>query len=322
MRALRTTQKKPGPTRPGMDRHKSAVDLQRPPERRPTYTRPWRKLLWLSQDYPDNYVDSSFLSQLRRNSTVTQYSYWKLVLDFSLMLMHFCDTAIVIIIFYGLYNYNWSPYTPLLICLFLTLTGYFIWDMLAHQNKLDRLERLLTLKSSLLIVFTILTLSPVLRSLTKSTSLDSIWALSTWLTCLNVICHNYEYDLAKDGKFELSVLLTNLLFANVIVLSSRLSLNMSVFCFILVLIEVYGLFPIFQHKLRRSLGFKECGILCLLYFCAVSILLFLVIRNHIIIFTWFLVNFFVLFFCPAYFIFLQQYKNELQGPWDPARPKI
>lgn len=30
----------------------------------------------------------------------------------------------------------------------------------------------------------------------------------------------------------------------------------------------------------------------------------------------------ILFCLPGYFLFLQKYKNELQGPWDPAKPII
>ena len=29
--------------------------------------KPWRKILYEIQDYPDNYVDESFLEQLRKN---------------------------------------------------------------------------------------------------------------------------------------------------------------------------------------------------------------------------------------------------------------
>jgi hypothetical protein len=28
---------------------------------------PWQKLLWVKQNYPDNYVDSTFLDELQRN---------------------------------------------------------------------------------------------------------------------------------------------------------------------------------------------------------------------------------------------------------------
>lgn len=31
----------------------------------------WRKILYEEQDYPDNYVDESFLDELRKNGEIT-----------------------------------------------------------------------------------------------------------------------------------------------------------------------------------------------------------------------------------------------------------
>jgi hypothetical protein len=31
---------------------------------------PWQKLLWVKQNYPDNYVDSTFLDELQRNGNL------------------------------------------------------------------------------------------------------------------------------------------------------------------------------------------------------------------------------------------------------------
>lgn len=52
-------------------------------------------------------------------------------------------------------------------------------------------QRLATAKSALLIYAALLGLSPILRSLTESTTSDSIWALSTWLLCMNVAFFDY-----------------------------------------------------------------------------------------------------------------------------------
>lgn len=52
-------------------------------------------------------------------------------------------------------------------------------------------QRLSTLKSAVLIYCALLGLSPILKSLTKSTTSDSIWAMSTWLMCINVFFFDY-----------------------------------------------------------------------------------------------------------------------------------
>ena len=52
-------------------------------------------------------------------------------------------------------------------------------------------QRLATTKSAILIYCALLGLSPILKSLTRSTTSDSIWALSCWLMCINVFFFDY-----------------------------------------------------------------------------------------------------------------------------------
>ena len=52
-------------------------------------------------------------------------------------------------------------------------------------------RRLATAKSGLLIYAALLGLSPILKSLTRSTTPDSIWAISTFLLCMNVAFFDY-----------------------------------------------------------------------------------------------------------------------------------
>ena len=52
-------------------------------------------------------------------------------------------------------------------------------------------QRLATAKSAILIYCALLGLSPILKSLTKSTSSDSIWAISCWLMLINIFFFDY-----------------------------------------------------------------------------------------------------------------------------------
>ena len=60
-------------------------------------------------------------------------------------------------------------------------------SILSPRNQ----QRLATFKSAVLIYCALLGLSPILKSLTESTSSDSIWAISTWLMCINIFFFNY-----------------------------------------------------------------------------------------------------------------------------------
>lgn len=60
--------------------------------------------------------------------------------------------------------------------------------------------RLGTIKSAVLIYFTLLGLSPILKSLTRSTSSDSIWAMSFWLLAVNIFFFDYSTENHRGGS--------------------------------------------------------------------------------------------------------------------------
>lgn len=398
--------------------------------RRSTGMAGWKKLLWLKQPYDDNYTDSSFLSQLKRNSTVVKYSYTKLMDDFSIIVLHLSIIMLTIVVFYGIYILKWNPIKPTLWSTIFTIIGFIIYvvTLKIRRNRelidlqqfkitqiyctspktdttlqldLINLEEYLTeppapnifetCKSSLLIILYLLTLSPVLKSLTNSTSSDSIWALSTWLCILNVMFNDYQIDFKKlslrEKKLHWSKLFhnnytgmspivtptttrsssptptrttfsqrdnnttildasvesanistrtnfnfqiehlqnsnfsTNIAVSNAIVLASRLPTNASAFSFILFCIQTSGLFPIFNNFTRRAelRGFHQ--------FQLISIVLIVdALVWHIFglgwLTLWIALHFMIIVIGPWYFLTLQKYKNELQGPWDPAQPIV
>ena len=140
--------------------------------------------------------------------------------------------------------------------------------------------RLKTFKSALLIYCALLGLSPILKSLTKSTSSDSIWALATWLLIINIFFFDYG-SLYVPGKNRTvlsstpstavpvdpsltpvnsalrappfpSSLSTNAALMASTVLASRLLTTTAVFSLTLFSIQVFGLFPVFRRHLRQE----------------------------------------------------------------------
>jgi phosphatidylinositol N-acetylglucosaminyltransferase subunit C len=67
----------------------------------------------------------------------------------------------------------------------------FPYDQTSSTFSPRNQQRLATAKSAILIYCTLLGLSPILKSLTKSTTSDSIWAMSCWLMCINVFFFDY-----------------------------------------------------------------------------------------------------------------------------------
>lgn len=65
------------------------------------------------------------------------------------------------------------------------------YDPPGSNLSLRNQQRLGTAKSAMLIYCALLGLSPILKSLTKSTTSDSIWAMSCWLMCINIFFFDY-----------------------------------------------------------------------------------------------------------------------------------
>ncbi|KIW88757.1 uncharacterized protein Z519_10804 [Cladophialophora bantiana CBS 173.52] len=155
--------------------------------------------------------------------------------------------------------------------------------------------RLKTLKSASLIYFALLGLSPILKSLTRSTSSDSIWALATWLLIINIFFFDYGslYLPKKPGNAGRvpgisnatatdpappqlsntfrpppfpSSLSTNAALMASTVLASRLMTTTAVFSLTLFSIQVFGLFPVF----RRHLHYNSFKLHLLLTFALVT----------------------------------------------------
>ncbi|KAF5209040.1 hypothetical protein E0198_004954 [Clavispora lusitaniae] len=266
----------------------------------------WKKLLYLRQPYPDNYTDASFLDQLKRNSTVAKYSYRKLFADFSVCSLYGSLLLLVNVNFTAIYSDLWRPPAPTLLASAFSLLVLLADVVTGRRHKFKAYAVLLSI---------LLLVSPVLRSLTESTSSDSIWALSCFLTCLNAACHKYALDPTQPYH---SILSTNLSFANGIVLASRLSSSTSVFCFLVFSIEVSVLMPVFDYRLRQNSQAAHYVLLAVVMFIVSSMLY--VVHGALMVFLYLLGIVFVSVFLPLYFVFLQKYKNELQGPWDTAKP--
>ncbi|KAJ5918313.1 hypothetical protein N7454_010688 [Penicillium verhagenii] len=188
-------------------------------------------------------------------------------------------------------------------------------------------QRLSTVKSAFLIYFSLLGLSPILKSLTKSTASDSIWAMSCWLLIMNIFSFDYGSGEGAGAttKFPAS-LSTNAAVMASTVLASRLPSTTHVFSLMLFSMEVFGLFPIFRRQLRQKSWTGHAMLTLALVIIAggavgmtlsggwASAIIGSVLGG--------ILTALVMGGCSWWLIGLQKYKNVVIGPWDPARPII
>ncbi|KAF2105123.1 GPI2-domain-containing protein [Rhizodiscina lignyota] len=200
------------------------------------------------------------------------------------------------------------------------------WDSepLAGSLSARNRQRLATAKSALLIYCALLGLSPILKSLTKSTSSDSIWTISCFLLIINVFF--FDYGGGVGAKFPASLSTNAALMAST-VLASRLTSTTHVFSLLLFSIEVFGLFPVFRRYLRHMSWWAHVALTVALTLGAGAGLSVIVTGGG-----WQaavggailggLGMSAAMGTCAMWLIGLQKYKNEIHGPWDPARPVI
>lgn len=188
-------------------------------------------------------------------------------------------------------------------------------------------QRLATIKSALLIYCCLLGLSPILKSLTKSTASDSIWAMSCWLMIINIFSFDYGSGegQADATKFPASLSTNAALMAST-VLASRLPSTTHVFSLTLFSIEVFGLFPVFRRQLRH-VSWTGHVLLTFSLVLSAGAGVGIVLRGGwaaaivgSILGT--ILTALVMGSCSWWLISLQKYKNVVIGPWDPARPII
>ncbi|GAA5933841.1 phosphatidylinositol N-acetylglucosaminyltransferase [Sporobolomyces koalae] len=175
-------------------------DMERPPApERP----PYRKVLYLRQPYPDNWVDPSFLQDLERNLHAHAASLPPLLRQTLPVTQHLACTFIVVAVFVRLSTGTLSSTTLLSLCLVLGII-FRLWTRLATRtNEPDRTADPEVISTPLIPLFALYLLSPALKTLTRSTTSDSIWALSGTLFAINLVfadCRAIPTETCLDWK--------------------------------------------------------------------------------------------------------------------------
>ncbi|KAI0801276.1 phosphatidylinositol N-acetylglucosaminyltransferase [Fomes fomentarius] len=280
----------------------------------------WERVLWKKKPYPDNYVPRSFLASLSKNPNFRPYTYWHLVVLSCPISQHLASIFVFLAVFMRLQQCLLDPRALVWISSGVFLTGYIIWELLECSRAGDG-ARAKTLKASILVFLALMSLSPVLKTLTAATSSDSIWALSACLFILNALLADYTAMKPRSQQRErlTSVLSMNAAMSSSVVLASRLSDDLSVFGLILFSVQSFALFPMLRRRIQDTTKWLQVVLTALI--SALSIILTYPLSNTAA-YIYISCFIFVTFIAPAVLVWAQRYKNEIRGTWDPAVPKV
>ncbi|OQS01945.1 phosphatidylinositol N-acetylglucosaminyltransferase subunit C [Thraustotheca clavata] len=271
----------------------------------------WRKILWEEQPYEDWYVDSSFLEQLRTNENVREYDYWGMTKSSAALTQQMSLVLIFFAIFVNSSKGVWSWHFLACIDIIVAFMGYGALQSCGDM-EIDVLQMT---KESLLFTATLSILSPVLRTLTESYAADSIWALSISLTGIHLISHDYTYINGTTYKYAGTIALNAAIFTSVL-LASLLHSNEQVFSFVLFAIEVFAICPIVQHNIKKTSESMHLSLTMVLFTTALLLMWPIAPLVSVVVLV---TAVFITFVCPLWLMHAQEYKNEIQGPWDIAQ---
>ncbi|KAJ3814517.1 phosphatidylinositol N-acetylglucosaminyltransferase subunit C [Lentinula lateritia] len=288
-------------------------------------TPPWEKVLWKKQPYPDNYIPEGALdSSLRKNPNFKPYTYWPLVHLSTAITQHLATIFIFLCVFVRLKDHSLDPRVLIFLSLGCFCLGYLVWEVLQYTQNLGGSNHgsVKTFKSSILIFLALMSLSPVLRTLSAATSSDSIWALSACLFFLNILLADYgSSSPVIQGRHErlTSVLSMNAAISSSVVLASRLTNDLAVFALIQFSVQSFTLFPMLRRRLQVRVVAMQTLLTLIL---SISSFLLAIPLSSTIAFLVLFVLLAVTMLAPAVLVWAQKYKNEIRGPWDVAVPKL
>ncbi|CAI9601164.1 unnamed protein product [Staurois parvus] len=276
----------------------------------------WRKVLYERQPFPDNYVDKSFLEELRKNIYVRRYSYWAVVFESVVVIHQLCSVCSFSVIWWYMDQDLLSPQKLCGVGLASTLLGYLIFDAVDRGagRKDSGRTRWDDLKSSLVFVAFTYGFSPVLKTLTESISTDTIYAMSV----LMLIGHLVFFDYGANAAVVSNTLSINMAIFASVCLASRLPRSLHAFTMVTFAIQIFALWPSLQRKLR---AYTPRTYTCVTFLFALSSLAGMLSISSVGALLFFLLLAFVTFLCPYILIRLQLFKDNIHGPWDEAEIK-
>ncbi|CAM8894245.1 unnamed protein product [Rhodiola kirilowii] len=280
----------------------------------------WRKVAYggMQPGYDDNYTDETFLEDMVTNTSVVKRDLLKVMLDSVSISQYISIVALVILVW--MYTLNSTLDENSLLILDVGLLGLGFLVLLVTEEIFSRKLFHYMLKVAFFASGLYL-LSPVYQTLTRSISSDSIWAVTASLLILHLFLHDYSGSTIRAPGSHKNPTLMSCISVNSSVIASvfiasRLPSRLHVFAILLFSLQVFLFAPLVTFCVKKYSSQLHIWFSFLL----MVITLALVYAFHRLFFVLLLSLFvFVTVVCPYWLIRIQEYKFEINGPWDEAK---
>ncbi|KAK2995302.1 hypothetical protein RJ640_010908 [Escallonia rubra] len=281
----------------------------------------WRKVAYGGRQpgFDDNHTDESFLEDMVMNANVVKRDMLKVMLDSVSISQYLCIVALVVLVWTHTLESTIDENILLVLDVSLLVSGFLVLLLTAEKLSLNLLLGYV-IKISYFIIGLYM-LSPIYYTLTQTISSDTIWALTALLVILHLFLHNYSGSTVKapgtvdNPNFASNVSLNASIVASLLI-SSRLPSRLHVFAVVLFSLQVFLFAPLVTYCIKKySYHLHLCFSFCLMVLTLTFV-------------SWFRGSLFVLLLgvlvfvnlvCPYWLIRIQEYKFEINGPWDEAK---
>ncbi|KAK2176341.1 hypothetical protein NP493_668g01054 [Ridgeia piscesae] len=263
----------------------------------------WKKILYEDQGVPDNFVDDTFLEELKKNLNTRTYHFWPVVVESGVVTQQVSSICLFVVMFRYM-QLDWlSPQWLFAGTLSLAVTGYILNELVDRQNnKTTGRTRWDDVKTVFIFVAFGYGLSPVFMTLTDTISTDTIYAMTAFMLLSNLLFHDYGADAALVSQ---SLSLNAAMFASVC-LASRLTTTVHAFATITFAVEMFALWPMLRRKLKKNVVHSQAAMTAVL---GVSAAVAIYTLSGVSALLFVIVHLFITFVCPAWLIKLQDYKE-------------
>ncbi|XP_047134740.1 phosphatidylinositol N-acetylglucosaminyltransferase subunit C isoform X1 [Hydra vulgaris] len=264
----------------------------------------WCKVLYKHQPFEDNYTSKTFLDEMKKNVNTKIYDLPRIIFESGVVSQQLSSICLFVSIFWYLEVKILSPINLLFALLLCFCIGVSFRKVIGKKG--------IGVSSCFIVSSFVFAISPILKTLTKSISTDTIYAMTTCMLLANMLFQDYGAGAAIVSKV---ISLNTSIFAAVC-LGSRLSSSLQVYAFVMLAVEIFALFP----ELRKDIKCWCRGAdIFLTETMAIFTTLLLAPVSRIAACGLVLAHFMITFFFPIWMYRLQRYKNNIHGPWDEAR---
>lgn len=284
-----------------------------PPVSAAAAAKKWRKVLYLDSGFPDNYVDASFLDEMKKNISTRLYSWRRVVSEAAVVSRQLSCVSLFLATFAFLSLDCGSPRFVLGVAAVAVAVGFVALCLLDGRPVLSS-DNGVDIAKCLPYLGLCYGSSPVLITLTRTISEDTVYAMTALMLFAYLIFYDYRPAASMTSA---PVSLNAALFASTC-LASRLPTVAHTFAIVSLALVTFALWPV----LHRRLGVVFAGSACLLH--ALTLVLIGASTASVSYFSvvagWLLVasHFVIVVFCPCLFVRLQKDKHNIYGPWDEA----